>query len=704
MKGNRLQWMTGILVFCGGLTGAGFTLKADDWTPIICVPVDLPMEMLFEPVQPVDDFETAEMRWQAVLGGQNANCEVARGTSRLHDGHGSLQASYDFRGKPEYEYVQLNTELEIPQAGYSFGFWMDDGGVGFPTRLRIVDSGGETHQVELFSTRQQGWQFVAGSLDGPTTCWGGDGNRRRDYPCRLVGICLDRPQRGFVGKGSIWIDDVALLGDRRLPQTLKVAAKDPPYGHLFATGQSVALKVSGEGEQIRWLVEDFWKNTLTSGEGPAAGTEARFTLDRPGYFACHISLFRRGELLESKKFCCAASVGGEETARSDFVGVCSHYGQNNYPLPSMGLMQRYGIDQFRDEISWRSYETERGRYVMPRHAETYVARAAELKMRPLIIFDYNNPLYDNDGFPNSPKAIAAFAAYAVDLAKQTRGVVNTFEVWNEWIGGCGMGGRPGKHGPKDYGRLLKPTYEAVKKAFPDLTVVGIGGEYGSHCAENILGALSVAGPEAMDGWSIHPYRYPRSPESSDLVGEVEGIARRVADAGARQPAWITEIGWPTHRTSGGSGERMQARYCVRMLALLQSTGVVEKVYWYDFKDDGTSRDYNEHNFGLIRHQTYHCAPKPGVVAMSVFIRMTGRAAFRELHREGPVYLARYDRGNGTDVVVAWASEGARRVSVAGHLEEVVDIMGVDQPVSDSVKLTEDPVYLVGRNLKIAPTE
>ena len=60
---------------------------------------------------------------------------------------------------------------------------------------------------------------------------------------------------------------------------------------------------------------------------------------------------------------------------------------------------------------------------MPPHAAAYLKRAAELKMRPLIIFDYNNPHYDDDGFPNSPEAIAAFAAYAVDLARQTRGTV-----------------------------------------------------------------------------------------------------------------------------------------------------------------------------------------------------------------------------------------------------------------------------------------
>ena len=78
------------------------------------------------------------------------------------------------------------------------------------------------------------------------------------------------------------------------------------------------------------------------------------TVDFPpplGDWACRINLFRGDELLRSKQFCCAALANGKETARSDFVGVCSHYGQNNYPLPSIDLMQRYGIDQFRDEIS-----------------------------------------------------------------------------------------------------------------------------------------------------------------------------------------------------------------------------------------------------------------------------------------------------------------------------------------------------------------
>jgi hypothetical protein len=175
-----------------------------------------------------------------------------------------------------------------------------------------------------------------------------------------------------------------------------------------------------------------------------------------------------------------------------------------------------------------------------------------------------------------------------------------------------MRGRPGVHDGEAYGRLLQPTYVAVKQAFPDVTVGGIGGEYGPKCADHVLDAVHTAGPDAMDAWSIHPYRYPRSPEGSGLMEEVTGIAAEVAAAGVKTKAWVTEIGYPTHRISGGSDEATQARYCVRTLALLQATRVVDQVFWYDLKDDGLSREYNEHNFGLIHHQRFHCAPSQSV--------------------------------------------------------------------------------------------
>ena len=669
--------------------------------PIECIPADLPAEAMYERVRSVDDFETTELTWAPLRSGQCAKTTLHRDTGEHHGGRASLRVDYEFIGKPDFEYIQVGGKAEFATLGLGLGFRLKLDRAPFPLRLRITDASGETHQAELSGTTASGWQFVAGSLNTRSTAWGGDGNGRMDYPCRLSGIVIDRPQKGFVGTGSLWIDDVAIVKPRKFEsQRLKVETQTKRFGNLFAVGETVTLRAAGPGDQVRWTVEDFFGRELAQGEGPATGTQVQFTLDQPGWFSCKLELIAAGLPVDTRTFACAALNDGTEPARSDFVGVCSHFGQNKYPLETMDLMQRYGIDQYRDEIGWGGYERQKGRHALPDYAAAFLRRSAELKMRPLLIFDYSNPHYDNGGFPNSAEAITGFTAYAVDLARRTRGTVPMFEVWNEWIGGCGMRGKSGVHDGEAYGRLLKPTYTAVKSAFPDLTVVGIGGEYGSHCAENILGAVRTAGPDAMDAWSIHPYRYPRPPEPSDLVGEVTRIARQVADAGVKTNAWITEIGYPTHRTSRGSSPAAQARHCVRTLVLLQSTGVVEKVFWYDLKDDGLLRDYNEHNFGLIHHQHFNCAPKPGIVAMSVFVHVTGGAEFLDLSQSGDAYAARYRRSDGRNVIVAWTGKGQANLRLKGKIAAAVDIMGGTlKPVAEW-ELNETPVYIVGDHLVV----
>jgi len=672
------------------------------WEPIPCVPADLPPERLFDVADAVDGFEAEGPAWETVLGPQNAANTIERDTAERHGGAASLRVDYRFEGREGYyEYVQVTTDLQFPEPGYGLGFWIKDDGTPFPLRLRVADAGGETHQTDMIAGPEPGWRFVATPLDTRTNSWGGDGNRRLDYPCRLVGICIDRPRLDYVGEGSLWLDDVALLKPRKLETTLQVETQGKRFGNVYDAGESVALRMRGEGDRIRWEVSDFRGNTVGAGEGDAAGTEARFTLDRPGYYACRIDLVGGGGPLETQYFRAAALPGGDETPGPGFVGANCHFGQNAYPLECLDLLVRYGVMRFRDEMSWRSVESGKGQYALPSHGEAYIRRVAELGLQPLLLFDYNNPHYDDDGFPNSEEAIAGFASYATALARLTSGVVGEFEVWNEWIGGCGMGGRPGDHGPEAYGRLLAPTYQAVKTTFPGVTVIGIGGEYGPECCENVARAIDTAGPASMDGFSIHPYRYPRTPESSDLVGEVRKILTCATDRGAAAKTWITEIGYPTHRGPGGSDEQAQARLCVRTLVLLQLADGVERVYWYDLKDDGTRREYNEHNFGLVRHQAYNCAPKPGMVAVSTFVRQTAGARAVELQRADDAYVAVYDRPDGTRTLVAWVTGVERRVRVSGRLGAAIDLMGSPIALDGPVVLSEDPIYLRGDGLELA---
>ena len=688
----------------GGILIAPWIAAQPAGQPVECVPADLPAEALFEVVQPVDDGEGTPPKWHVAVSEQHARATVERDTRERHGGDASLRVDYDFVGRKDYEYVQLNGAARFDEPGLGFGFWLKGDGTPFALRLRFTDTSGEWHQIDLLAPHQPGWQFVAGTLDSPSEAWGGDGNKRKDYPCQLAGICIDRPQMGFVGQGSLWIDDAAIVRPvEESARPIRVRVQPHHFGNLYAVGDPVALRVSGDGERLRWCVTDFFGREVARGDGPGASSEVRFTLPETGWFSCQLELLAAGRVVGTQLFPCAALPGHGPAAASDFLGMCTHYGQNAYPLETMDLMRDYGIDQFRDEISWGSYEPEKGRLALPRYAAKYLQRAAELRLRPLLLYDYSNRHYDQGAFPNSPEAIAAFTRYAVDLTRQTRGTVNQFEVWNEWVGGCGMEGRPGQHDGEAYGRLLQPVYEAVKREFPEVTVVGIGGEYGAKCAENILGAIRTAGPDAMDAWSIHPYRYPRPPESSDLVGEVRRLAAKVAGAGVKSRAWITEIGYPTHRTAGGSDLAAQARHAVRTLALLQSLPEVGKVFWYDFKDDGLKREYNEHNFGVVHHQRFNCAPKPAIVAMSVFIRLTQGTERPTLIQNGDSFVASYHRREGDDVLLAWSSRGERKLTLAGELKSVFDLMGRPLSAGPSVQLSGTPVYLVGDKLAVRTT-
>ena len=150
----------------------------------------------------------------------------------------------------------------------------------------------------------------------------------------------------------------------------------------------------------------------------------------------------------------------------------------------------------------------------------------------------------------------------------------------------------------------------------------------------------------------------------------------------------------------GAGEQAQALFAVRTLALLASTHVVEKVFWYDWKDDGLDREYNEDNFGAVHHQKYNFAPKPAAVAISVFLHLTQNAACGPLGRQGDAYAVCYKLPGGKQCLVAWATKARTPVRVSGDLATLCDLMGNAVEPSSPLMLGPAPVYLTGANLRL----
>ena len=680
---------------------AAYAGPAGPWTRIRCPEADRSADERFEQVRPVTGFEDGVGAWRALQGGQQAQSVLETVSDERHAGRASLRVDYSFGGEKRLEYVEIGAGVKLEEPGLGVGFWVKGDGTKLGLRIRVVDASGETHQPNVARMGATVWQYVAVAFDTRGGRWGGDGNGRLDYPCTLHSIVGDRPERGYKGSGSLWIDDVRLVRARKSEDKLLLEAGNSRFGNLYEPGEAVELRTSGPGEAIRWRVEDFWGREVADGKGPVSGTDIRFIPPGEGFFACTVERVAGERVAESRVFRCGILGEPDVARRNEFVGLCSHFRSSAYPLACMDLMQRLGVTEFRDEVSWSAFEAERGVMAMPGYGAAFTDKAAAMGMRPLLIFDYANQHYDDGGFPNSDEAVNAYAKYCATLAGELTGKVGAFEVWNEWSGGCGMSGKPGEHTPEAYARILAAAHREVKKATPGVTLVGIGGEHSAHHFDNIKGMIQGGAAGAMDCLSVHSYRYPRSPEETDLVGEIRKVAAMAESLGAPPRIWVTEIGWPTHTGPRGVGERTQARYIVRTMALLAATGVVEKVHWYDLKNDGLTRSYNEHNFGVVWHQRFNCAPKPAALALSVFARATAGAEPQRLWEQAGCLAAFLKRPDGTRLAVAWKPDGQAWASASGSGLEVTDIMGNRLPDAAPLRLGPDPVYLAGRQLTLS---
>ena len=662
------------------------------WQEVHCPEVPPPAADLYQPVRTLADFEAGDDGLQVLKGQQQApgTAKVEPGAGR--DGQAALRVNYDFAGGKAIEYLELGTPFTLDEKVTGFGLWIKQTGGPLHLKLRFKDPSGETHQIPMFMTEGEGWQFAAARMDAVPGHWGGDEDGKLQYPAQVYSVVADRPSREFDGSGTIWLDDFTILKERPRAKGLTIDVDGPALGLLYAPGDTLKVRISG-GTSVRWA----WMDEGGTVRERGTSREPTLAMDQPGYYALQVSMLN-GDVVAAEQILSCAALAPTDGRRNDFVGLGCHFRNGGYPLECQDLLVKLGITHFRDEISWSTVEREAGLYALPEQGLKYVDAAVAKGLEPLLILDYGNPNYEDGGFPTEKSSVQAYAKYAAEMAKRLAGKIHAFEIWNEWSGGCGMTGKPRTNTPEAYGAMLKAAYASLKAVDPNLTVVGIGGDHSAHHFDKILGMVKAAGPGSMDAWSVHSYRYPRTPEESDLVGEIQTIAAANAELGLRKPIWLTEIGWPTQLDNRGVDEFTQAQYIVRTMALLQSTKLVDRVYWYDFKDDGLKRDYNENNFGIIHHQTYALMPKPAAISLSVFARMTAGAKVVGLETKGDGRCVRYRTAAGQDLLVAWSASDDLPAKVTGQGVSRSDLMGAT--LDGPVVLTGAAQYFVGAGLAL----
>ena len=264
------------------------------------------------------------------------------------------------------------------------------------------------------------------------------------------------------------------------------------------------------------------------------------------------------------------------------------------------LAREIGVRWTRDEIGWHGLQPEKGTWRWERF-DRAVNITREHGIEILGLLCYGTPWAVKhataDGRPDvlSLPDLEAWKDYVSAAVERFRDRVHVWELWNEpnshtfW--------HPGPD-PKEYARLLIAGSEAAKKADPTCWVCGCN--TGDVDPAFHRAVFNEGGWDHLDIIGVHPYRPPHTPEHTDMLGDLLQIAELSAAHGRVKPIWLTEIGISTFGGIDGATEWWASALLLRFYLEAWSSRLVEKVFWYDFRDDGDDLSEEQQNFGIVR--------------------------------------------------------------------------------------------------------
>lgn len=364
---------------------------------------------------------------------------------------------------------------------------------------------------------------------------------------------------------------------------------------------------------------------------------------------------------------------------------------------AVALMREAGVQWQREEIFWDRVQQQpggaydwdgddAGRY----NYDLAIGAQAAAGISVLGLLDYN-PAWFKGKNPRPEEWIADWGDFVYNTVARygrDRGQIRYWELWNE-PNLAASGYESGLYTVADFVRILEVGRAAALAADPGAKIV-LGGlapiwsEAPTPRHSDYFDYLDQVGK--LGGWAyvdviaVHPYR-PGAPEgdswrrdqSLTFSQELTRLDALLRAYGPR-PVWLTELGWSTARNSLGVDEDAQAFRMVRSYLLALAHPSVEKIFWYDFRDDtapetpydrpATSPAELESHYGLLR-RSFPLDPgrgdlrKPAFVAYRAMTEMLGGLALVDMPRAGAdgVYWQRY-AGAGRRVDVIWRTGDA----------------------------------------------
>lgn len=317
------------------------------------------------------------------------------------------------------------------------------------------------------------------------------------------------------------------------------------------------------------------------------------------------------------------------------------------------LMLKSGAKWHREGIEWGEIEQSQGVYSSLSKAKNKLQNIKNSGLETVCILKGANPIYtgyytdpesgeQKPKAPSTDEAIEAFADYCTYIATELDGLVDHFEIWNEWNV---TNFNPSRETPETYAKVLKAAYEAIKAVNSDYKVLGcaisgfdtdwIGRVLTANGGEPYMDILSLHDYEFATADTVKPGKQVGFPES-EFIDNVESVKTLLEARGLGDlPMWLTEAGFSTYDNSTegfvpGCSDEEQLNAMVMLHAVNKSYGLFDKIIQYCLYD-GNDATHIESNWGVLDSWTSEGTPasdflanaaKPayvGLTAMNYFI-------------------------------------------------------------------------------------
>jgi polysaccharide biosynthesis protein PslG len=398
---------------------------------------------------------------------------------------------------------------------------------------------------------------------------------------------------------------------------------------------------------------------------------------------------------------CLSQQIAPDPAIPDGLGVNIHF---TSPEPGeMAELAACGVRWVRMDFLWSDTERAKGQYDFSAY-DRFLAALAPWHIRPILILDYGNKLYDHGLAPYTASGRVAFASWVAAAVKHFHGRGIIWEMWNEPNGSFW---KP-KVNFQNYIWLAFTVGETIRETEPGETYIGpasaiIDFPFLTACFR--AGLLSY-----WDGVSVHPYRQ-RDPETViPVYVRLRALIAQYAPKGKTVPIISGEWGYPSVPIWWGMNEEGQARMLAREWLTNTLSGVPLSI-WYDWRDDGDDPKIPDDYFGLVQ-TTYRAggdpafAPKPAYRAAETLTHALDGYAFKErLEAGGPADYVLLFVGRGEERLAAWTTSSTpHRILIPGARGRfrAIGLEGRPEPALRAhhgglaVTLTGAPQYLIPR--------